>query len=201
MRSSLFCLLILWSTGVMAQVFTPIQTVDRKSVSTIELTNIGTFGILRKSREEVPAHLHTGIDIKRPKKDYSSPPFIFPIAIGKVVSKRDDGPFSQLIIEHQINDIKCWTTYEHIGGILVQLNDLVHPQKPIARFYTKEELDAYGWQFDHFHFEVIKVQPIKIQRNPNTPERLLSSYTLICYDQETLDTYFHHPLKFLEKYL
>ena len=201
MKRSLFYLFTLWSIGVTAQVFTPIQTIDRKSVSTIELTNIGTFGILRKSREGVPAHLHTGIDIERPKKDYSSPPFIFPIVIGKVVSKRDDGPFSQLIIEHQINGIKFWTAYEHIGGLLVKLNDRVHPQKPIARFYTKEELDAYGWQFDHFHFEVIKVAPIEIVHNPKTPERMLSSYTLICYDHETLNKYFYDPLWFLEKNL
>ena len=183
-----------------AQVFLPIQTPDRKSTSTIELTDIGVFGIMRKSRQGIPAHLHTGIDIKRPEKNYANPPFIFPIAPGRVVSKREDGPYSQVIVEHHMAGERFWTNYEHIASISVQINEMVHPQKPIARFYTEEELNAYGWQFDHFHLEVIRVQPMKIERNPRHPDRLMASYTLICYDQELLDHYFYDPIAFLDKY-
>ncbi|MEO9868884.1 M23 family metallopeptidase [Ekhidna sp.] len=201
MRLSFFGLFLLWAVVSLAQVFIPVETSNRKSVAKIELTDIGIFGITRKARPEFTKHLHTGIDIKRPKKDYLNPPFIFPIAPGKVISKRDEGPYSQLIIEHQIDDIVFWTIYEHVASIFVNLNEIVHPHKPMARFYSKEELDAYGWQFDHFHFEILKVRPIKIESNPETLQRRFGSYTMICYDQETLEKYFYNPIKFLEKYL
>ena len=44
----------------------PIDTVNRKLTDTLQLTDIGEFGLLRKERQGIPAHYHTGIDIKRP---------------------------------------------------------------------------------------------------------------------------------------
>ena len=177
----------------------PVNTPDRNSISQIELSEIGEFGLLRKERPKVPAHLHTGIDIKRPTKNYQTEP-IFPIFEGVVISKRRDGPYAQLIIEHG-NEQKFWTVYEHIAGIEVNLYDDVNPKTPIARFMNKNELNRYGWQFDHFHFEILKAQPLKLKPDRSKPERLYASYTLVCYTKEDLEKYFYNPLDFLEQHL
>lgn len=177
----------------------PINTLERNSVSSLKLTKIGEFGLLRKERPKVPAHYHTGIDIKRPTSNYESEP-IFSIFEGIVISKREDGPYTQLIIEHG-DDRKFWTVYEHIAGVEVNLFDHVNTNTKIARFMNRNELNKYGWQFDHFHFEVLKVQPFKLKRNNLKPERLFSSYTLVAYTKEDLNKYFYNPLGFLEKHL
>lgn len=178
----------------------PINTNNRKSVKEIQLTAIGQFGLVRKARPSVREHFHTGIDIKRPGKNYDTEP-VFPIAHGTVISKRDDGAYAQLILEHEVEGLQFWTVYEHIAGITVKAGQKVTPQKSIARFMNKEELDRYGWQFDHFHFEVLKVAPGKLKRDASKPERLYASYSLICYTQEELDKYFYHPLTFLKNKL
>ena len=153
----------------------PIDTINRKLTDTLLLTDIGEFGLLRKERPGIPAHYHTGIDIKRPSTNYINEP-IFPICDGIVISKREDGPFAQIIVEHQ-HDKKFWTVYEHIAGITVDLFDHVTPSSPIARFMNTGELDRYGWQFDHFHFEILKEQPIKlsvkIQNQPGSLHLIL----------------------------
>lgn len=182
------------------QLFTPIELEDRTSVDSITVTEIGLFGLLRKARPNVPQHLHTGIDIKRPTLDYQNPPPIFSIAVGKVISIRRDGPYAQVIIEHQ-QDFKFWTVYEHIADVTVSLNQQVHPFMPIARFYTEEELNRFGWQFDHFHFEILKEPPIPVVINSKRPEHHFRSYTLNCYDQEVLKQYFYDPLMFLERHI
>ena len=99
-----------------AQVFLPIQAENRHSTKGLTLTSIGQFGLRRKARPNIPSHLHTGIDIKRPHQNYLDEP-IYPIAAGKVISKRIDGPYAQLIIEHELNRRKVWSLYEHIAGI------------------------------------------------------------------------------------
>lgn len=177
--------------------FLPITEGGRKSVHYLTLTDIGRFGLLRKSRPGIPAHFHTGIDIKRPSGNYLDEP-IYTVKSGIVISKRTDGAYAQLIIEHLGTEGKFWTLYEHIAGIEVDLGDQVSPNKPIARFMDRSELDRYGWQFDHFHFEVLKVAPLPLQPSPSTPERYFSSYTLTCFTRDDVHRYFHHPLEFLE---
>lgn len=81
------------------EVHLPINVSNRISLGELSLTEIGAFGLRRKARPNVKSHLHTGIDIKRPDNNYMNNP-IFPIAPGVVISKRDDGPFAQLIVEH-----------------------------------------------------------------------------------------------------
>ena len=173
----------------------PVYTVNRRSVGTMAITEIGDFGLMRIARPAVPAHYHTGIDIKRPSNNYTNEP-IFPISEGIVISKRQDGPFAQLIIEHK--NPECWTVYEHIAGIKVNLNDHVNPDSPIARFMNKTELNKYGWQFDHFHLEILKIQPIRLKQDQTNPERKYSSYSLICYSKEELNRYFYNPMEFLQ---
>jgi murein DD-endopeptidase MepM/ murein hydrolase activator NlpD len=175
----------------------PVNTVDRNSINTIELTGIGGFGLWRKERPGVPAHFHTGIDIKRPSDNYVDEP-VFPIMEGVVISIRRDGPFAQLIIEHE-SDQRFWTVYEHIAWIKVELYEIVKPDSPIARFMNRDELNRYGWQFDHFHFEVLKERPIELKRDSSKPERHFASYSLICFKEDDLNKYFYNPLVFLEE--
>jgi murein DD-endopeptidase MepM/ murein hydrolase activator NlpD len=176
----------------------PVQTSDRKSIHTLALSGIGDFGLVRKARPGVPAHFHTGIDIKRPANNYQDEP-IFPICEGIVISKRQDGPYAQLIIQHE--NPECWTVYEHIAGIKVNVNNHVNPDSPIARFMNKTELNKYGWQFDHFHLEILKMQPISLKRDPLNPDRKFSSYTLVCYTKEELNKYFYNPIEFFKALL
>lgn len=175
----------------------PIKTTNRNSVKEIQLTTIGQFGLMRKARPTVPAHFHTGIDIKRPGKNYTDEP-IYPITNGIVISKREDGAYAQLIVEHEVDKIKFWTVYEHIAGIKVKSGQKVSPNEPIARFMNKAELDKYGWQFDHFHFEVLKVAPVKLKYDASKPERNFASHSLTCFTRQDLERHFYHPLEFLQ---
>lgn len=195
------CLLFfLISTSLSSPFFVPIKTSNRKNVSEIQLTNIGKYGLIRKARKTVPSHLHTGIDIKRPSNNYINEP-IYPIAIGKVISKRTDGPYAQLIIEHRIDNKYFWTVYEHIAGIIVDLNESVSPDKAIARFMNKAELNKYGWQFDHFHLEILKTKPTRIPPNKLHPTRLYTSFSLVCFTSEDLEKHYYNPMVYLSENL
>lgn len=176
----------------------PIQLPDRTNTSQILLTEIGDFGIERKGRPGIPAHLHTGIDVRRPGNNYRHEP-IFPIADGTVISKRTDGPYAQLILEHQSSEGPFWTLYEHIAEILVVVGQPVNPDTEIARFFNQEELNKHGWQFDHFHFEILKSPPIPIQPTSAHLQRYFRSRTLECYDYHQLKEHFHDPLIFLKQ--
>ncbi|MES2138103.1 MAG: M23 family metallopeptidase [Bacteroidota bacterium] len=190
-----FLLILITTFLIQGQIFIPIESGNRQDISKIHLTKIGQFGLIRKARPNVPQHYHTGIDIKRPTDNYESEP-IFPIAKGIVISKRTDGPFANLIIEHEINGIKLWTLYEHISGVNVNVTDIVNSKTPIARFMNKAELDRFGWQFDHFHFELLKVKPSKIKPNNKNPERFFNSYSLNCYSINDLNKYYFDPMEY-----
>lgn len=180
-----------------SQIFIPIHLHNRKDISQIQLTSIGQFGLLRKARTGIPAHYHAGIDIKRPGNNYESEP-VFPIVKGRVISKRTDGPYANIIIEHEINGNKFWSLYEHISGIKVNVYELVNPNTAIARFMNKAELNRYGWQFDHFHLEIIKVEPRAIKPTKANPERYFDSYSLMCLSRVDLHKYYFDPVEFFE---
>jgi hypothetical protein len=63
---------------------------------------------------------------------------------------------------------------------------------------NRDELNRFGWQFDHLHIEILKVKPQKLQPTPLHPDRYYSSYSLICYTPDDLEKYFYDPLKFFE---
>jgi hypothetical protein len=66
----------------------PIAAADRKTWHGVKLTRIGLFGLERKARPGIPAHLHTGTDIKRPKDNYNS---IFGISVAKTLGRLPAG--------------------------------------------------------------------------------------------------------------
>lgn len=176
----------------------PVDIADRKISALMKLTPIGNFGAARKARTTIPAHLHTGIDIKRPHPNYIDEP-IFPVATGKVISIRKDNAFAQIIIEHNIQRQPFWTLYEHIAGILVKAGAVVDPSRPIARYLNKEELNRFGWQFDHFHFEILRVKPIALPHDHNLPERKFNAYTLSCFTENDLNKYYYNPIAFFNE--
>ncbi len=194
------CLLFLSLISIKTQVLIPTEIKDRKDIKQVKLTKIGDFGLVRKSRMGVPEHLHTGIDIQRPKKNYINEP-IYPIAAGKVISIRNDGPYANIIVEHKTDNITFWSLYEHIAAISVKINESVSPTKPIARFMSKEELNKYGWQFDHFHLEILKLKPSQLRPTPEHPYRLYNSYSLVCFTQSDLNKYYYNPIDFLKSNL
>lgn len=174
----------------------PASFSNRSSLAELKLTSIGAFGIIRKARPQIPAHYHTGIDIVRPTKNYIDEK-IYPVCKGVVISIRDDGPYAQIIIQHVRNADTIWTVYEHVAGISCSINSFVEPNVPIARFFTKSELDKFGWQFDHFHFEVMKKAPIKIKPTKALPWRHYKTHGLNCYTQGQLIEHYYNPIEFL----
>jgi murein DD-endopeptidase MepM/ murein hydrolase activator NlpD len=196
MIKSIFIILTLFYVSTSRSgYYLPVKTSDRQSVNSISLTIIGEFGLLRKERPGIPAHFHTGIDIKRPTSNYQDEP-VYSIYEGTVISVRRDGPYAQVIIEHGSSQ-RFWTVYEHVAGIKVRLNEQVTPNLPIARFMNMYELNKYGWQFDHFHFEILKIKPIKIKPDNLNQERHYSSYSLSCLTKNELNNYFYNPIEFL----
>lgn len=176
----------------------PIDCGDRRDLSLIKLTSIGDFGIMRKARPGIPEHYHTGIDIKRPKQNYKEEP-IYSIGQGIVLSVRDDGPYALIIIEHNNNGNTFWTEYEHVAGIKVEVGDFVTEKTQIARFMNSDELNQYGWQFDHFHFEILKVPPMRIVPKESQPQYIYNTFNLICYTMDDLDYYYFNPIPFLKQ--
>ena len=192
----LLALAVAGSDSIPRDVYLPVDVQDRRSFHSLTLTAIGGFGMVRKPRPGVPSHLHTGIDIRRPRPDYGNEP-VFPIAKGVVISRRTDGPFAQIIIEHTLEGVQFWTVYEHIAGITAELSAAVDPMTPIGRFMNRGELQRYGWQFDHVHFEVLRTKPFPLKPDVRNPERRCASYTLQCHTAAELERYFYDPTVFL----
>ncbi len=134
----------------------------------------------------------------RPNREYENDP-IYPAASGRVMSIRDDGPFAQIIIEHKMkNGRDVWTVYEHLSGVSVSVGDRVGLHEPLARFMNREELDRYGWQFDHLHFEVLRKRPRPLRPDNTKPSRFYGTYSLECYTQSDLAACYYNPVEFLE---
>lgn len=170
----------------------PVKTADRRSWETVCLTPIGAFGLERKARPGIPAHLHTGVDIARPSDNYRHEP-IYPAWCGKVISMRSDGPYGQVIVEHRVSGQKLWSAYEHLAGITVVPGDRVSPDKPMARFLTRKELNRWGWQFDHLHFEIFKIEPCPSQTTKRLPFYYFYTHNLSCYTRADLDRCYYDP--------
>jgi hypothetical protein len=199
MRLTYLLLLFFLTRFGYSQILLPIDATDRTSVEQIQLTDLGQFGKYRKARPNIPGHYHTGIDIKRPHNNFLNEP-VFAIAQGKVISKRTDGPYAQIILEHKMNNFVFWSLYEHVAGITVNVGEQVSSDKAIARFMNKTELNRFGWQFDHFHLEILKVRPVELKSSSSQPQRKFNSYTLVCYTEVDLNKYFYNPVVFFRQY-
>lgn len=162
----------------------------------LQLTKIGAFGLLRKARPTVPAHYHTGIDIVRPDSQNNRQP-IFPAKEGIVVSIYDNGPFSQVVIKHTDNNKNYWTVYEHLHVRISNVSKSVTPFDTIGYFFSKDELNRYGWQFNHVHFEILKVEPPKLTSASINSLRNYKTFGVLCFTREELYMRQENPLEFL----
>lgn len=170
----------------------PIESQNRESFRDMRLTKIGHFGMNRIARVRVPAHLHTAIDICRPDSNYVDSP-IYAVGTGKVISMRDDGPYAQVIISHGDT---IWSVYEHISGITVSAGDSVKSNTIIGRFLNQQELNSYGWHFDHVHFELMKKRPAKRDTLPGQQNLHYATFALTCYTQKSLNENYYNPILF-----
>lgn len=84
---------------------------------------------------------------------------------------------------------------------MVELDQRIGPDQPIARFYFRDELDEYGWQFDHFHFEILKKAPIGINPSITLTDRHFVAHTLECKTPEQLNKHYYHPIEFLNRFI
>lgn len=195
---AIFVLIILSIGKSFSQGFAmPVKYIDRKSSLSLQFTKIGHFGEIRKARPGIPEHLHTGVDIIRPFKNYIDEP-VFSVSDGIVISIRDDGPFAQIIIEHNLeNSSQVWSVYEHISGINVELYQMVTSETIIARFMNKDELSKYGWQFDHLHLEIMKVKPVSRKPLQNNLQLHYSTYWSACSNNKDLNFYYVDPIDFI----
>jgi murein DD-endopeptidase MepM/ murein hydrolase activator NlpD len=176
----------------------PINCRDRSSVENIHLTDIGRFGTLRKARPTVPAHYHTGIDIVRPHQNYSDEP-VFPARKGVVASIIDNGPFSQIIIKHECNNMLYWSVYEHIKVKPIKVGKFINPLDTIGYYFNKDELNKYGWQFDHLHFEIIKCQLIPLKPTARYPNRFYCTFAIKCFTKKELYERLVDPMDIFNK--
>lgn len=196
------CMLVLLFIGTVStdRLYLPVHVTDRTNASLISLTNIGQYGLKRKARPTVPSHYHTGIDIKRPTSNYINEP-VYAAGKGRVISVRNDGPFSQVIIEHDFNNDISWTVYEHILGITCHAGDNVTENTVVARFFNKSELEKYGWQFDHLHFEILKAKPLKVKKNVRFPEYYYQTYAVTCYSVDDLCKRTVNPMEYFKRHM
>jgi hypothetical protein len=81
------------------------------------------------------------------------------------------------------------------------VGDSVNPSIPIARFMNLNELDQFGWQFDHLHFEILKVAPRLLKPTEKTPHRMFGVYNLECHTQSDLNRYYFDPMEFFERHI
>jgi hypothetical protein len=191
--------LLSFSLPLSAQWRVPANYQKIDNIDQIKLSPIGQFGLQREARPGVPAHYHTGIDILRPNSNYHNEP-VFPTNNGTIVSIIDDGPYSQIVIEHVFENHKFWSVYEHIKVVVTEINREVSWNDTIGFFFNKEELHRYGWQFNHVHFEINKIEPLKATPTEKKPVRYYKTYAIVCYTKDELNARLENPLTLLDRY-
>jgi hypothetical protein len=196
MLKTVFLFQILIAIPLYSQWYLPANYRGVADPQKMQLTKIGAFGLLRKARPTVPAHYHTGIDIMRPDSQYDKQP-IFPAKDGVVVSILDEGPFSQVVIKHTDNNRTYWSVYEHLHVRINKINISITPFDTIGYFFSKDELNRYGWQFDHFHFEILKLEPPKFKTAGVNSLRNYKTFGILCFSREDLYMRQEDPLEFL----
>lgn len=174
----------------------PLQSPFFHSEKKLTLTGIGEFGMWRKDRPGIPGHFHAGIDLARPVPDHEEV-LIYPVAKGILISIRQKGPWSQVIIEHGKGRTVWWSVYEHFIPDTGKPGDPVHPDQPIGRLMTLSELNRYGWQFNHLHLELMKILPVPLKPTKEEPDRRFITHGLACFNREKLRKTYWNPADWL----
>lgn len=136
-------------------------------------------------------HLHTGIDLINPMG--GSGEKVYAAASGKIVSIYAKEPHLSIMIQHRLpSEETIWTVYVHVTKVKVKEGDLVRNDTIIANLMDKSQLNKYGWEFNHLHFEVLKYPRI------SEAGRYLS-FSTECKTKKEVEKHFYNPVTFLQK--
>ena len=98
------------------------------------------------------------------------------------------------MIQHLLpSGTAIYSVYVHVTNIKVNTGDIVGHTTHIADLMDKAQLDTYGWEFNHLHFEILK-KPRVHEINGN-----YLSYSTRCKTKEDVLEHFHNPELFLKK--
>lgn len=136
-------------------------------------------------------HLHTGIDLINPMGGQGEK--VYAAAAGRVVSIYAKEPNRSIMIQHSLPcGETLWTVYVHVGKVKVRLGELVRSDTVIAYLMDEHQLNYYGWEFNHLHFEVLKFPRI------NEVGKYLS-FSTGCKTRKEVKKHFYNPIDFLKK--
>ena len=108
---------------------------------------------------------------------------------GKVVSIYAQEPHRAIMIEHFLPEKKVYTVYAHITNIQVEIGDKVDINSYIANLMNAEQLDRYGWEFNHLHFEILKTTRLG-------EDGKLLSYSTRCKTKKEIYRRYYDPILF-----
>lgn len=160
----------------------PLETKTRKNLVSLSLGKNAGFMAKRNK------HLHTGIDIV----NHGPGEKVYAASAGEVVSIYAREPNKAVMIQHKLpSGESVWTVYVHVTRIEVGVGDIVSKNTVLAHLMNRDQLNEYGWVYNHLHFEVLKKPRI------NHIGKYLS-YSTRCRTEEEVERHFFDPVKFLE---
>ena len=136
---------------VSAEFFFPFIEENRNKFASVKNRIIGKYGDYRSS--PLAGHRHAGIDLKGDFKEK-----VYPIGPGKVKQVYRSFPHKTVVIKHYlVNGDSIYSSYTHVEDIKVDINDWVNEDTPLARLFTKEELELSDFgTLNHVHLEIRK---------------------------------------------
>lgn len=163
----------------------PFKTSPRKSLSSIRWTRNGEFMAWRVR------HLHTGIDLTNSVGGPGEE--VYAASAGKVVSIYAKEPYLSVMIQHRLSSGQTvWTVYVHVTNVMVRPGDVVGENTVIALLMNESQLNRYGWEFNHLHFEILKYPRIN-------KEGKHLSFSTKCKTENQVRSHFYNPITFLQR--
>ena len=131
--------------------FSPFSESDRQSFPLIKKRIVGVYGEFRRSYK--PGHHHAGLDLWGAFNET-----VYPIGSGWVVRIFPGFPNRSVVVEHHLQDGRIlYSMYVHIEDIKVEVGDWVNERTPLARVFSKEELERANFNTpNHLHLEIRK---------------------------------------------
>jgi murein DD-endopeptidase MepM/ murein hydrolase activator NlpD len=156
------------------------------------------FGLIKWEKDayflspRIGGHLHTGVDLMKYNQDAGAK--VYATSAGRVVSIYAREPNKSIMIMHKLTTGESiYSVYAHITDVQVSVGDTVDSNSFIAHLMNVEQLDKYGWKFNHVHFEILKKEP-RVGETGN-----LLSYSVLCRTKEQVDQHFYNPVSFLKE--
>lgn len=163
----------------------PLRTDSRKDLKSVFWEHDAHFLAKRKG-----GHFHTGIDIMNPKGGLCEK--IFAASRGEVVSIYTIEPNRGVMIKHILPSRETvYSVYVHVTNVQVKIGDIVTSDTVIATLMDKQQLNNFGWEYNHLHFEILK--------KPRTCEiGKILSYSTKCRTIKEVEKHFYNPIDFLQ---